>query len=95
MQLIKRLQQIFKKSNIKMYFRSYEILITSSNSGMIEFLPDTLSVSALKKKMIGEMGPELANLRTFYEWYFRDKFQEAQMNFIRSLAAYSLFTYVF
>lgn len=77
MQLIKRLQQIFKKSNIKMYFRSYEILITSSNSGMIEFLPDTLSVSALKKKMISEMGPELANLRTFYEWYFRDKFQEA------------------
>ena len=62
---------------------------------MIEFLPDTLSVSALKKKMISEMGTELANLRTFYEWYFRDKFQEAQMNFIRSLAAYSLFTYVF
>ena len=96
MQLIKRLQQIFKKANVKLYFRSYEILITSSNSGMIEFLPDTLSVAALKKKMIKEMTtPELANLRTFYEWYFRDKYQEAQLNFIRSLAAYSLFTYVF
>ena len=39
--------------------------------------------------------PDLANLRTFYQWYFRDKFEEAQMNFIRSLAAYSLFTYIF
>ena len=56
MQLIKRLQQIFKKANSRLYFRSYEILVTSSNSGMIEFLPDTLSVSALKKKMIYEMG---------------------------------------
>ena len=64
MQLIKRLQQIFKKNSNKLYFRPYEILVTSSNSGMIEFLPDTLSIHALKKKMIYEMGePDLANLR--------------------------------
>ena len=45
---------------------------------MIEFMPDTLSIHALKKKMIYEMSePDLANLRTFYIWYFRDKFEEA------------------
>jgi len=34
-------------------------------------------------------------LRNFYKWYFGSRFEEAQTNFIRSLAGYSLFTYLF
>lgn len=45
--------------------------------------------------MIGLKEPELLSLKGFYMWYFRDKFEEAQTNFIQSLAAYSLFTYIF
>jgi len=52
MQLIKRLQQLFRKTNHKLYLRPYEIIITSSQSAMIEFMPDTISVNALKKKML-------------------------------------------
>ena len=95
MQLIKRLQQIFRKTNHKLYLRPYEILITSSSSAMIEFMPDTISVNALKKKMLGMKEPALCNLRNFYKWYFGSKFEEAQTNFIRSLAAYSIFCYLF
>ena len=58
-------------------------------------MPDTISINALKKKMIQLGEPSLANLSTFYKWYFGEKFEEAQTNFIRSLAAYSLYTYLF
>lgn len=95
MQLIKRLQQIFKKANHSLWFRPYEILITSSNSALIEFMPDTISINALKKKMIALKEPRLLTLKGFYRWYYRDKFEEAQMNFIKSLASYSLYTYIF
>lgn len=95
MQLIKRLQQIFRKTNHKLYLRPYEILITSSSSAMIEFMPDTISVNALKKKMLAMKEPALCNLKNFYKWYFGSKFEEAQTNFIRSLAAYSIFCYLF
>jgi len=62
---------------------------------MIEFMPDTISINALKKKMLSMKEPHLCNLRNFYKWYFGNRFEEAQTNFIRSLAGYSLFTYLF
>ena len=52
LQLVKRLKQLFTKTNQKLYLRPYEILITSSSSAMIEFMPDTISINALKKKML-------------------------------------------
>ena len=62
---------------------------------MIEFMPDTISINALKKKMLQMREPQLCNLRNFYKWYFGNKFEEAQTNFIQSLAGYSIFTYLF
>ena len=53
------------------------------------------NVNALKKKMLALKEPGLCNLRNFYVWYFGFKFEEAQTNFIRSLAAYSIFSYLF
>lgn len=47
---MKRLKEIFEEANLSIYLRPYEIFITSSNSGMIEFVPDTVSLDALKKK---------------------------------------------
>ena len=57
MQLIKRLQQIFRRTSHKLYLRPYEILITSSSSAVIEFMPDTISINALKKKMLAMKEP--------------------------------------
>lgn len=48
MQLIKKLDSIFKKQNI--FLRPYEIIVTSPDSGFIEFIPDTISIDQLKKK---------------------------------------------
>jgi phosphatidylinositol 4-kinase len=50
MQLIKCFSDIFKKEEIPLKLKTYEIIITSANSGLIEFIPNTLSIDALKKK---------------------------------------------
>lgn len=51
MQLMKRLKQIFSNvSNLPIFLRPYEIFVTSANSGIIEFIPDTCSIDYLKKK---------------------------------------------
>ena len=63
---------------------------------MIEFMPDTLSVHALKKKLSQHNQPDkLQTMAQFYRWYYGPRFEEAQRNFIRSLAAYSVFCYIF
>ena len=87
MQLIKIMQDIFNKSKVNLYLRTYEIIITSQTSGLIEFIPDALSIDSLKKKTG-------TDLYSFYRDFFLHHFKEAQKNFIESLAAYSLVTYI-
>lgn len=77
-QLMKRLQDIFKKAGLPIYLRPYEILITSGSSAAIEFIPDTVSLNALKKKLISLKEPKLLTLRQFFKWYFIQNFEEAQ-----------------
>ena len=76
--------------------RPYNILITSSNSAMIEFMPDTISIHGLKKQLLTHpQADKLITLSQFYRWYYGPRFDEAQRNFIRSLAGYSVFCYIF
>ena len=88
MQLIKSFNDVFTLANISLKLRPYEILITSSTSGLIEFLPNSISIDALKKKFPAD------NLNTFYRTYFKKYFEDAQKNFVESLAAYSLICYI-
>ena len=95
MQLMKRMKRIFEEANLSIYLRPYEIFVTSSNSGMIEFIPDTISIDGLKKKFPKQSGTRPWTLSTFFEKYFVNNFEEAQKNFVESLAGYSLFNYIF
>lgn len=88
MQLIKKFDEIFTSAEISLKIRPYEILITSSSSGLIEFLPNTNSIDGVKKKL-----PPKWNLNSFYRNFFSDHFEEAQKNFAESLAAYSILAY--
>ena len=87
MQLIKMMADIFQKANINLSLTTYEIIITSRTSGLIEFIPDSISIDSLKKKTG-------CDLNLFYRNFFLHHFKEAQKNFAESLAAYSLVTYV-
>jgi phosphatidylinositol 4-kinase B len=63
---------------LSIYLRPYEIFITSSNSGIIEFIPDTISIDGLKKKFPKtKVNGKLWNMRTFFERYFQNNFEEA------------------
>lgn len=47
MQLIKTFKRLFIAQNIQL--QPYEIIVTSHNSGLIEFIEDTYSIDWLKK----------------------------------------------
>ena len=90
MQLIKKFDEVFKNANLPLKLRPYEIVITSSSSGLIEFLPDTLSIDAIKKYLL----PYKMPFYTFFYENFKNNFHEAQKNFAESLAAYSIVSYL-
>ena len=52
MQLIKKYDELFKKENIPLKLHPYEIIVTSNSGGLIEFINDTISFDALKKKLL-------------------------------------------
>lgn len=50
-QLITLLSQIFRKAELPLWVRPYHVLATSYESGLIEMVPDTISLHGLKKRM--------------------------------------------
>jgi hypothetical protein len=50
-QLIETFYKIFKKAELPLYLYSYNVIATSSNSGLIETIPDAISIDALKKRI--------------------------------------------
>ncbi len=90
MQLIKKFDLIFKKLKLPLKLRPYEIIITSNNSGLIEFIPNTISIDSLLKFI----KPKNYTLCSFFEKFFEENLLEAQKNFIESLAGYSLICYI-
>ena len=90
MQLIKKFDEIFKKLKLPLKLRPYEIIITSNNSGLIEFIPNTISIDSLLKFI----KPKNYTLCSFFYFFFEENLLEAQKNFIESLAGYSLICYL-
>jgi phosphatidylinositol kinase/protein kinase (PI-3 family) len=94
-QVLRKLKTIFTNEGTSLKLQTYEIVVISSSSGIIgrqrakiEFIQDSISVDGLKKKYIGH------SLKEIYSYIFGSKFIEAQKNFVESLAAYSLVTYL-
>ena len=51
--MMSQIQQIFKLKKLPLWLKTYEILGTGPNCGLIEFINDSMSVDAIKKKMGG------------------------------------------
>lgn len=45
------MDQLFKAKKLKLKLRPYEILAAGNGCGIIEFLPDTLSLDYIKRKI--------------------------------------------
>lgn len=86
MQIIKKCKEIFDKANLPLFLRPYEIIIISHNSGIIECIPDAVSIHAIKKHN--------RCLATFFISKWGECLKKAQQNFLRSMAGYSLLCYI-
>lgn len=87
LQLIKKFEEIFKKVDI--FVKSYEVIITSESSGLIEFLNNSNSIDGILKKI-----PKDWDLNKFYRTYFKgEAFKRAQISFAESLAGFCLLSY--
>ena len=86
-QLIQRMALILARDQVPVWLCPYEILALDASGGIIEAIPDTISLASLKKN-----DPEYTDLKGFFEQYFHeaDMMADAKANFCESLAAYSM-----
>lgn len=91
-QLINEFYQIFRMEKVDCWVNPYEILATGNNVGIIEVVPNAVSIDQLKRK-----SKQITSLRNFYEIYFgpvnSERYKKGMKNFISSLAGYSLVCY--
>ncbi|KAF8654185.1 hypothetical protein AX16_003714 [Volvariella volvacea WC 439] len=101
-QLIREFQRIWEEENCACWVRYFRILITGGNSGLVETITDAVSIHSIKK---AEYARRLAEGRlghvTLMDHFISTygdpssaKFARAQRNFAKSLAGYSVVTYL-
>lgn len=92
MQLIMFCQQIFQAECLPVWLYTYRILSTSKATGLIQLIPNAISIDALKKQSSWP-----GTLRGYFEATYGEgtpAFKKAQMEYVKSVAAYSIVTYV-
>lgn len=48
--MMKKINEIFKMKQLKLFLRPYDIILTSANSGILEFIPNTISIDKIKRE---------------------------------------------
>jgi phosphatidylinositol 4-kinase len=95
MQMIHYYKSVFANANLPLWLKTYNIISTSKDTGLIEVLTDATSIDGLKKS---ERYPTEGGLRAYFEQTYggpdSESFKEAQKNFMQSLCAYSLVSYL-
>jgi phosphatidylinositol 4-kinase len=95
MQMIHYYKSVFVNASLPIWLRTYRILSTSKDTGIIEFLIDSTSMDGLKKT---EGYPLEGGLRAYFENTYGSSdgksFKAAQRNFMLSLVGYSLVSYL-
>lgn len=101
--LLKWFERVFKRHNPKLWLQPFLIIATTHDGGVLEVVTNAISISDLKKTY----GSKWVSLRRYFEDSFtgddqphgfgREKsvsFRTAKLNFIYSMAAYSVVCYV-
>jgi len=65
-QLINEFYQIFKIEKVRCWLNTYEILATGNNVGIIECVPNAISLDQLKQRT-----KDITTLSQFFEFYFK------------------------
>jgi phosphatidylinositol 4-kinase len=98
-QLIQMIQEIWREEDVDCWASPHHnVLVVSTEGGLIEAIPNTISVHSIKKASFVKGNRSICSLREFFVERFGNPtqkiFKDALMNFIQSLAGYSLITYV-
>lgn len=91
LQLLRQFQDIFDHANLALKLVPYKIFSASASTGFIEVLKDATSLDQLKKRP-GYTSLKAHFLKT-YGGETTPAYRQALLNFIQSLAAYSLASY--
>jgi len=95
---LKRLNQIqfhniFQEEELPLWLKPYSVVATSSKTGLIEVVRDSISLDTLKKRI-----PNVISLQDYFISVYGERiytrFLNAQRNFVESLAGYSLVCYL-
>jgi phosphatidylinositol 4-kinase B len=101
-QLVREYQKIFFNANLPIFLRPCKVLVAANGGGLIETVPNAISVHSIKKGILMSLGrseftPEDLSLKGHFIRKFgipgSEKYLKAVDNFIKSLAGYSLLTY--
>lgn len=91
--LIQEFARIFDRANIPCWLRAYQIISTSSDSGLIETLTDSISIDSLKKHV-----PNVVTLEDYFVGRFGGRgssmHKRAVRCFVQSMAGYSIIQYL-
>ena len=60
-QLICTFHQIFRDAELSLWLRPYSVVATTSTAGLIETIPDAISLDALKKRI-----PNMSSLEDYF-----------------------------
>ncbi|CAM9468877.1 unnamed protein product, partial [Sphacelaria rigidula] len=92
-QVIRLVDNVFKREGLSLRLRPYEIMACGDMKGLVECITDAKSIDHIKKVTIKSGG-----IRSFFERMYMGKssglFARAVDNFVRSLAAYAIVTYM-
>ncbi|KAJ0407683.1 hypothetical protein ATCC90586_001865 [Pythium insidiosum] len=95
MQLISYFQHIFALEGLPLWLHPYRILSTGASTGLIEVVRNAVSLDGLKKTS------GFKNLRCHFEQLYgsdsgdgAELLRQAELNFVHSLAAYSIVCYI-
>jgi phosphatidylinositol 4-kinase len=93
MQMIHYYKSVFASEGLPIWLKTYRLISTSKETGLIEFLTDATSIDSLKKSE-GYPGSILAYFEKAYGDRNSSAFKAAQHNFMVSLVGYSLVSYL-
>lgn len=105
-QLITIVSNLWKAAKIQAWTKKMRILITSANTGLVETINNAMSIHSIKKSLtehsiaVGDNSKgRIFSLLDYFEKLFGDQnskgYKKAQENFARSLASYSILSYIF
>jgi phosphatidylinositol 4-kinase len=100
-QMIREMQRIWDEAQVNVWVKYFRIMVMSDNSGFIETIKNSISIHSLKKDGYARQLNQRGLVYTLYDHFINEygepgseEFLRAQDNFMRSLAAYSVVSYV-